>query len=352
MRVLALLGALALAACSAPPLPEDVTVLTYASPYSPNHPFSRADIRWMKWVEAESHGKLRIRAYWSGSLLSSEQSLTELRHEVADIGLITPIYSRGGTQLIRAQSGFYGGARTFEQQTALYRCLIAAEPEFARELHGLKILAVQGGNLPGIVTRERPVRSLDNLRGLRLRAPSELLGVLEDLGADPVDMPMGEVYSALAKGVIDGVVAPADTLKSLHFAEVAHYFNTISIPRGAYAARAMSSRRWAALDPAAQRILEAGIAVWEQALSDEVGAANRAGERAGHEKGVVFTEMPAADQQRFEAVYERDARKRAQALDRFGIDGMPTFRRARAIAAGIATDGRVTCERGAHEPAA
>ena len=37
-------------------------------------------------------------------------------------------------------------------------------------------------------------------------------------------MPMGEVYSALAKGVIDGVVAPADTLRSLHFAEVAHYF--------------------------------------------------------------------------------------------------------------------------------
>ena len=40
-------------------------------------------------------------------------------------------------------------------------------------------------------------------------------------------MPMGEVYSALAKGVIDGVIAPADTFKSLHFAEVAHYFTAL-----------------------------------------------------------------------------------------------------------------------------
>jgi TRAP-type C4-dicarboxylate transport system substrate-binding protein len=344
--------ALLLAACGAEPRPSAVTVLTYASPYSPNHPFSRADIRWIKWIETQSHGRLRIQAHWSGSLLSADESLTELRHQVADIGLITPIYARGGTQLIRAQSGFYGGAHTFEEQTALYRCLVSADPEFERELHGLEILAVQGGNLPGIVTRSRPVRSLADLRGLRLRAPSELLAVLADLGADPVDMPMGEVYSALAKGVLDGVVAPADTLKSLHFAEVAHYFNTIAIPRGAYASRAMSKRRWAQLAPDERRLLESSIPVWEHALADEVSAANFAGARAGRDKGVVFTDMPAADQQRFEAVYERDAEKRARALARVGIDGMPSFHRARAIATGIATEGRVSCERGAHDPAA
>src|SRR5690606_41688492 len=79
------------------------TVLTYASPYGPGHPFSRADIQWMKWVERESGGRLRIQPYWSGSLLSSEHSLIELRHGVADIGLITPIYARGGAHLQRTQ---------------------------------------------------------------------------------------------------------------------------------------------------------------------------------------------------------------------------------------------------------
>lgn len=345
-RVLtALLCALCLSACERSSTPPGVTVLTYASPYSPQHPFSRADIIWMKWVEQQSHGQIRIQPYWSGSLLSSEQSLTELRHGVADIGLITPIYSRGGTQLIRAQSGFYGGTVTFEQQTDLYRCLIAAEPEFSRELSGLKVLAVQGGNLPGIVTRARPVRSLADLRGLRLRAPSELLAVLEDLGADPVDMPMGDVYSALAKGVIDGVVAPADTFKSLHFAEVAHYFNTIQIPRGAYAARAMGERRWQSLTSQQREILAAGIQVWEDAMATEIGAANRSGEQAGRAAGVTFFDMPPRDQARFEEIYERDGERRARSLDRYGIDGLTTFRRARAIAHEVRVAGKVECTR-------
>src|SRR5690606_23511761 len=138
---------------------------------------------------------------WSGGLLSSEMSMEELRHGVADIGLITPIYVRGGTHLIRMQSGFYSGVDSIEAQVALYRCLERNTQQIVDELHGLKVLAVQGGLIPGIVTREQPIRTLDDIRGLRLRAPTELLRVLERMGADPVNMPMGEVYSAMAKGV-------------------------------------------------------------------------------------------------------------------------------------------------------
>lgn len=341
MRVLLAALCLGLAACTQPT--PGVTVLTYASPYSPGHPFSRADLAWIKWLEQESGGRMEVRPYWSGSLLSSEHSMAELRHGVADIGLITPIYARGGAHLIRAQAGFYGGLQTFQQQTTLYRCLVEAEPQFQRELHGLKTLAVQGGNLPGIVTRDRPVRTLADLHGLRLRAPSELLAVLEHLGADPIDMPMGEVYSALAKGVLDGVVAPADTLRSLHFAEVAKYFNTIEIPRGAYASRAMGERRWNALSAEERDLLERGTAVWEQALAREITAANEAGFEAGRKHRVEFSDMADDQQAAFEALYERDGEQRARHLERFGIDGMPTYRRARSLATRVKNDPTFRC---------
>src|SRR5690606_23737885 len=131
-----------------------------------------------------------------GGLLSSEMSMEELRHGVADSGLIPPIYVRGGTHLLRMQSGFYGGVADIEAQVALFRCIERNTPQIAEELRGLKVLAVQGGLLPGIITRDRPVRKLDDIRGLRLRAPTELLRVLDRMGADPVNMPMGEVYSA------------------------------------------------------------------------------------------------------------------------------------------------------------
>jgi len=340
--VIAMAAAALLAAC-APQPPDGVTVLTYASQYSPNHPFSRADRAWMDWIAERSGGRLRIQPYWSSSVLSSEHSMTEIRHGVVDIGLITPIYARGGAHLIHVQAAYYAGLTTFRQQVALYRCMEAYEPQFARELEGLQVLAVQGGNLPGIVTRNRPVKTLDDLRGLRLRAPSELLEVLRRFGADPVDMPMGEVYSALAKGVIDGVVAPPDTLRSLHFAEVAHYFNTLHVPRGAYAARAIGLRRWNSLTDGQRDILRQGVAVWERELERQLLAANTAGEVAGREKGVIFATPSEADVARFLAVYNEVAELNAGHASRYEIDGLRVFRFARAVVARAVTTGQVEC---------
>ncbi|MFL6579027.1 MAG: TRAP transporter substrate-binding protein DctP, partial [Povalibacter sp.] len=204
--------------------------------------------------------------------------------------------------------------------------------------------------LPGLVTRDRPVRTLADLKGLRLRAPSELLAVLKDLGADPVDMPMREVYSALAKGVLDGVVAPADTLKSLHFAEVAQYFTDMDIPRGAYAARAMGERRWKTLEPWQRELLMRGVAVWEDALASELIAANEAGYAMGREQHVTFLNMPPEERARFEAIYIRDGETRAHSLVRYEIDGVPTFERARELVPRIAAGEITECTKDQHEP--
>jgi len=328
VKGLILVLAVLLAACSRP-VPPGVTELVYASPYSPTHPFSRADLRWIDYVERNTGGTIRVRPVWSGGLLSSEMSMEELRHGVADIGLITPIYVRGGTHLIRMQSGFYSGADSIESQVALYRCLERGTPQFAEELKGLKVLAVQGGLLPGVITRDRPVRSLDDLRGLRLRAPTELLRVLERFGVDPVNMPMGEVYSAMSKGVIDGVVAPPDTFAALHFAEIADHYSTLAIPRGAYPARAMNLERWKQLSAAQKAVLEAGVAVWEAALAEENRAAAERGLAEARKSGVAIAEITPADQQRFDRLYLQDAQFNARELGRFGIDGLASFHLAR-----------------------
>ncbi len=342
MRFIVIVCAALLAGCA--PAPQDgVTVLTYASQYSPNHPFSRADAAWIKWISERSGGRMRIQPYWSSAVLSSEHSMTEIRHGVVDIGLVTPIYARGGAHLIHVQAAYYAGLTTFDQQVALYRCLERADPQFGRELEGLVVLAVQGGNLPGIVTRTHPVKTLEDLRGLRLRAPAELLNVLRHFGADPVDMPMGEVYSALAKGVLDGVVAPGDTLRSLHFAEVAQYFNTLRIPRGAYAARAIGLRRWNSLTDEERGILQEGVAVWERELDRQLREAEIAGEAAGHKNGMTFTTPSEADTQKFLAVYNEVAETNARLASRYEIDGLSLFKYARSVVARAMETGQIVC---------
>ena len=334
-----LLASIALSAC-ARPLPAGVTELTYATPYPPSHPFSRADQRWIDHVERESGGALDIVPMWSGALLSSDMSLEELRHGVADIGLITPIYTRGGTHLIRIQSGFYSGAETIDSQVALYRCLEASVPQLSRELRGLHVLAVQGGLLPGVVTSNRPMRNLADLKGLRIRAPSELLAVLRELGADPVNMPMGEVYSAMAKGVIDGVIAPIDTFQTLHFDEVSNHYATLSVPRGAYPSRAIGEAAWRRLTPAQRNLLDQSRNVWETALREEIERGAKTGEDAAARAAIQITSISPAEQARFEQLYLADAEANARGLASLGIDGLDAFRKARAS---VKPDGSIEC---------
>ncbi len=339
-----LLTAALLSALSAPLVAQEPVHLLYSSSYSPGHPFSQADRVWMDYIERESGGTLVVDPVWSGSLLSDENSMLELRHGVADVGLITPIYAKGGAHLTRVQTGFYSGISSVEGQIDLYRCLLQNSRQLQAEIEGLKLLAVQGGALLGVITRSTPINGLDDLQGLRLRAPTEMLSVLETMGADPVSMPMREVYSSLAKGVLDGLVAPVDTFKSLHFAEVASHYSLLVVPRGAYPSRAMKERRWNELSQEHQAILEASIPIWEAALTEKISIATDEGMQVAVQSNVDIRPVSAADQETFDQIYLQQARMNAQKLDEYGIDGQSVLDLALSS---INSDGSVNCAGGA-----
>jgi TRAP-type C4-dicarboxylate transport system substrate-binding protein len=335
------LGAAALiAACAPKPAAPGAAIhLRYASPYPPNHPFSRADIAWIKKVEADSAGRLKIDAFWGGETISSDQTAFEVRHGVADVALVMPIYQRAGVQTVKTQTGFYTGADTPGEQVAVYHCLQRTFPRLDEEMAGLRVLAVQGGSLSRIVTRNRPVRSLADLRGLRLRAPVEVAAVLKRLGADPVTMPMGEVYSAMSKGSIDGVIAPWDTLKTLHFSEVGRYVNNLKFARGGYPARAISLKTYQTLPPDLRAILDRNGPFWEQRLADEVTHAEADGAAFGRSHGIRFIDPTPADQARLQQIENEAAMEDARKLDRYGVPGPQIFEATQRFIADIKRGG-------------
>ena len=342
----AVAAALALSGCAPAPTttiggPAPI-VLRYASPYPPTHPFSRADIAWMKRVEALSHGRLHIEPFWGGTLVSSDEATLELAHGVADIALVTPIYNRAGMRAVKTQAGFYEGAATPAAQVAVYRCLERQFPVLDREMAGVRVLAVQGGNLPNILTRSRPVTALDQIRGMRLRTPAELAPLLRQFGASPVTMPMGEVYASLSKGGIDGVIAPADTLKSLHFSEVAPYLSQLAIPRGAYPARAISDRAWARLPPELQADLADSQTYWQDQLDSSVVAAERAGLTFGRTHGERVTPVGPAEQAQFDRLYDAASLEHARSSSTPAFDGPAMFKAAQQAIAALKA-GRPAC---------
>lgn len=75
-----------------------------------------------------------------------------------------------------------------------------------------------------LYTRDKAVRSLADVKGMKIRVPSRNAGlVVESWGAVPLSMPMPEIYNALQTGVIDGVLIDATATYAFRFGEVAKY---------------------------------------------------------------------------------------------------------------------------------
>lgn len=75
-----------------------------------------------------------------------------------------------------------------------------------------------------IHTLDTPVKSLDDLKGLRLRTPSPAVSaMLESFGASPVGLPPSAIYENLQKGNIEGLVTTWDLVNAVKANELLKY---------------------------------------------------------------------------------------------------------------------------------
>ncbi len=79
----------------------------------------------------------------------------------------------------------------------------------------------------GLVTK-KPIKTVADLKGLKTRTYDKNgAEFLRNLGASPVALPWGEVYSSLRTGMIDSVLTSTESTKNGKFWEVLKYFTNI-----------------------------------------------------------------------------------------------------------------------------
>jgi tripartite ATP-independent transporter DctP family solute receptor len=97
----------------------------------------------------------------------------------------------------------------FRSMDHLYKVLdgpIGADVLASFEPHGLVGLAFYDSGARSIYNSVRPVRSLGDVKGLRLRVQQSdvMMEMIKAMGAEPVAMPYGQVLTGLTTGLIDG----------------------------------------------------------------------------------------------------------------------------------------------------
>jgi len=151
-----------------------------------------------------------------------------------------------------------------------------------------------GHNLPFTIYLTKPVKGLEDLKGLKIRCSPTLIAFLKKIGANPVVIPPPEVYTALERGVVDGFTWPAGLIKDWGWEKVTKCVVQPGFYNGANVI-VINKKKWDEIPDYLQKLLieaeDEAARVAKQRALDLV-----KNEKAALEKmGVVYVELPPAE---------------------------------------------------------
>jgi TRAP-type C4-dicarboxylate transport system substrate-binding protein len=241
---------LARPSCSAE---RTVTKLAFSS-FTPAHDrLSLMLDEWGRELDRRSGGKIKVAYYPGGILTPASQTFDSVITGIADIGFGPMGVTPGRfplTEVMEQPLGIESAFMMTKLANDFYR---AFKP---REFDQVKVLFLLNAS-PGLLHTKRPVRRLEDLRGMKIRClGGNAVKVLKALGAVPIVIPTGDTYDALRKGIVDGVVAAWDSLETLKWGEILSY-TTVSYYAavGAPGFAVMNKAKWDSLPAGLQDVI-------------------------------------------------------------------------------------------------
>lgn len=213
---------MALPGCS----PQLGSKLTAADTQPADYPTVQAVEFMGRFLAEQTDGRLDIKVFAGGQLGGESDTLE--------------ITSFGGIDINRV---FFAPLNSFEPMTLPFSLpfifdsvahmrrvvdsAVGAEVLASLHKHGLVGLCIYDSGARNIYNARRPIRTPDDMAGLKLRVPPSDLSVamVNALGANAVPIPIGEVYQALAQGVIDGAENNVPAYVSGRHHEVAKFLS-------------------------------------------------------------------------------------------------------------------------------
>lgn len=110
---------------------------------------------------------------------------------------------------------------------------MSKDPAYQKELDqwGAMYFSCCGGG-PRIAMSKKPINSLDDFKGLKVRASGREAEAYKIFGATPIAVPTPEIYDAISKGTLDATTQPYINLVSYGIHEVTKYVFDINLGMG------------------------------------------------------------------------------------------------------------------------
>ncbi|WP_457808898.1 C4-dicarboxylate TRAP transporter substrate-binding protein [Kushneria sp. EE4] len=192
----------------------------------PGEPIDVAVKQWAEWVKEESNGELVLQPFPASQLGSETEVMEQARFGSALIGINAYSNFMDSVPDLSVLDAPYL-SETFDDKLKVFESDWFAEQNQKLNAQGYRIV------VPNVIYGERQllsdnaVQTPDDLKGVKVRVQNSPMYVaaVRAMGAIPTPMSLGDVYPALAQGMVSGVENPPSVLFGGKFYEVVKELN-------------------------------------------------------------------------------------------------------------------------------
>ena len=160
---------------------------------------------WGTELEKRSNGRVKVQYFFAEALVKTMDSLPAVSSGIADVQFFaagyfpTQMALSGVSDLIFQTQSNWVSAKAYNEMAEAY-------PPFQKMMkdNNIKLVSIWPAS-EVVMISAKPIKTLDDLKGKKIRAMGLMNKAMKMLGATPVAMPLPEVYEALERGTIDAV---------------------------------------------------------------------------------------------------------------------------------------------------
>jgi len=235
------------------PYAAEVIKLKLANYFPPTHMNSVMMGKYCEELNKQLAGKVEMTQYTGSTLLSAPKIAAGVSTGIADIGLSNLSYTRGRFPVMEIMDlplGFPSAWIAGHVANDFYN---KYQPKDFDTYH---VLMLSTSPINVIQTLNKPVKTLDDLKGLKLRGTGRLGDIVKSLGATPIPIETPDLYDSLKRGVIEGAYLPLETLKGFKTGEVLKYVTASWRVGSAYCFYVvMNKQKWDSLPADVKKVM-------------------------------------------------------------------------------------------------
>lgn len=200
-------------------------VLTYGENQEEDYPTTQGAYRFAELVREKTNGKVEIQVKAGGVLGDEKKVIEQLQFGGVDFARVSLSPLAEFVPKLNVLQLPY----LYNDRAHMWKVLEGSiGDDFINSFEGSRMVALSwyDAGARSFYSAKKPVTSLEDMKGRRIRVQESglMIDTMNALGAIPVPMAFGDVYSALQTGEIDGAENNWPSYESARHYEVAAYF--------------------------------------------------------------------------------------------------------------------------------